>query len=739
MIRFPSPLRWFLSVVFFGAVLGGPSAAFSAEKKAVDVVVYGGTPAGVMAAVQAGRLGRSAVLIEPGYLIGGMMAGGLTKTDVGSAETIGGLSKEFYERVLKYYTKEFGADSEQVKQTAGGFFFEPKVAGQIFREMLAEAKVEVFTHERLVSAAMGKNRINAITVVNTQTGAERTITGRIFVDATYEGDLMAAAGVPYRVGREAREEYDESLAGMNEGPEMYRGKGDHRVQAYNMRSTLTNRPDILVPVPKPKYYDPEAHEDYVASVLKHKIKSFEELFVDHEKWGMVNGKSDPNRSDAPGLNYAYAEGDYEQRARIVERVQGHWLSLWYVLQNDPRLPEEFRASAKKWGLPADEYAESGHVSPQVYVRVARRMQGRHMLTEHDVDEHRWKDDAICLGSYNFDSHVVQKLQTPKGLKDEGFFIQLTDDYEIPYRSITPFAPDNLLVVAAVSATHVAYSTLRMEPVFMMIGQAAGLAADMALTGKVGVQEIDTAALRKSLDGAGVPTKATFRPTVEIRHDQQGTVKPGEPVRFSIATVRLEAPLKKYAWCFDGSGEVQSTEESPSYVFTEPGVYTVDLLVEDADGRGSRLASTQVQVGDSTEPNFIASEETPKFVGRWDRTRGPEAEYRKKIAFTDRNEGKGEKTATYTVTAPRDGKYRIAQAYSSSTNRATNVPVTVRHGAEAKALVVDQKKRKSALFAYQPLTEVNLKAGEEVSVEVSNQGTDGFVIADQIRLIWKGKP
>jgi len=710
----------------------------AAEQKPFDLVVYGATPAGIMAAVAAARSGRSTVIVEPGYLIGGMMAGGLTKTDVGTAETIGGLSKEFYARVLAHYTKEFGADSEQVKQTAGGFFFEPKVAGQIFREMLAAAGVEVMTHELLVDAKVEKNAIASITLENTQTKARRVVAGRMFVDATYEGDLLAAIGVPYRVGREAREEYDESLAGLNEGPEMYRGKGDHRVQAYNMRSTLTNRRDILVPVPKPKHYNPEAHVDYLNSVLKHNIRTFEELFTDHEKWAMVNGKVDPNRSDAVGVNFAYSEGDPEQRARIVERVQDHWLSLWYMLQNDERLPAEFRESAKQWGLPADEYEESGHVSPQVYVRVARRMLGRYMLTEHDVDEHRWKDDSICLGSYNFDSHVVQNILLPGGPKDEGYFIQITDDYEIPYRAITPFAPNNLLVVCAVSATHVAYSTLRMEPVFMMIGHAAGLAADMALAANLPVQEIDTTALRSKIEETGIPTKATFRPTGEIVPTGPEPFQPGVPVKFTIRPVRLESPLKKFAWCFDGSGEVQSTEEAPSFTFAAPGLYTVDLLMEDADGRASRLTSKTIRIGDSNEPNFISSEETPKFVGRWDRTRGPEAEYRKKVAFIDRNEGKGEKSATYTVKATRDGKYLIALAYSSSTNRATNVPVTVRYGDTVLSLTLNQKKRKPALFAFQPLTEVDLKAGQEVSVEISNKDTDGFVVADQFRLIWKDK-
>lgn len=732
VLSFP-PLRHLAVVLSFATVV---SSAQSGPSNA-EVVVFGATPAGIMAAVAAGRAGHSVIVLEPSYLVGGMMSGGLTKTDVGASKTIGGLSMEFYRRVLEHYTKTYGEGSEQVQQTKGGFFFEPKVADRIFSEMMKDANVKVFRHEQLRSAELKNNRIVSITVENSQTREKRVVTGKIFIDATYEGDLLAAADVPYRVGREAREEYNESLAGMNDGPAMYAGKGDHRVQAYNMRSTLTNRKDILVQVPKPEFYVPEAHQAHVSAVLKHNIKSFEELFPEHESWGMVNGKCDPNRADAVGMNYAYVEGDYEQRARIVKRVQDYWLSLWYMLQNDERLPAEFRESAKRWGLPADEFEESGHVSPQIYVRTGRRMLGRHMLTEHDVDENRWKDDAICLGSYNFDSHVVQEILTPTGLKDEGFFIQATDDYEIPYRAITPFAPANLLVVCAVSATHVGYSTLRMEPVFMMIGHAAGIAATMAMEGDVPVQDVDTAALRKRIEGAGIPTKASFRPTVEIRHTGGDEVEPGKEVQFSVHPVRLETPLKKFAWCFDGSGQVQSTDDAPAFTFTQPGVHTVDLIVEDESGLSSRLVSQQIRVGELDEPAFVTSAEVPVFVGRWDRTRGAEPEYRKKVCFTDRNADKGTKTATYSVKAPRAGRYLIAQAYSAGPNRAAKVPVTVRHGNQEEIIFVNQKKRKEAMFAYQPLTEVTLEAGEDVSVEVSNRDTDGHVIADQIRLIWKG--
>src|SRR5690606_6635728 len=194
-----------------------------------------------------------------------------------------------------------------------------------------------------------------------------------------------------------------------------------------------------------------------------KLTRLDQLFTDTVRWAMINGKCDPNKADFPGVNFGYVEGDYEQRARITEKVQDYWLSLWWMLQNDPELPEEFKADARRWGLPKDEDVESGHVTPQIYVRVARRMLGRYHLTQHDLLYGRFKPDTICMGSYNMDCHAIQSIWTDEGLKEEGHFNDSSDAYEIPYRSLLPYGIDNLAVVAAVSATHVAYSSLRMEP------------------------------------------------------------------------------------------------------------------------------------------------------------------------------------------------------------------------------------------------------------------------------------
>ncbi len=700
-----------------------------------DLVVFGGTPAGIMAAIAAARAGDSVILLESSYLIGGMMAGGLTKTDVGKKETIGGLSMEFYKRVLEYYTKNFGADSEQVKSTTGGFFFEPRAADIIFREMLKEAKVKVLDHERLESASVKNGRITSITTKNYRTGEVQETSGKYFIDATYEGDLLAAAGVPYRVGREAVAEYNEPLAGMNAGPEMYRGKGDHRVQAYNMRSTLTNRDDVRIPIPKPDNYTPEPFRGFIETVKKNKLTKFEQLFTNVEKWGMVNGKRDPNVADYVGVNFNYAEGSYEERERIVKKVQDYWLSLWYMLQNDPELPEEFRESAKKWGLPKDEYEESGHVSPQVYVRVARRMLGRYMLTQNDAENDRWKDDGICMGSYNFDSHVVQTIMTEKGPVDEGYLIQLTDPYEIPYRSITPFAPSNLLVTCAVSATHIAYGSLRMEPVFMMIGEAAGTAAHLAKANGLAVQDVPISELRANLKQLGIPLEAPFRPVVDIAVKTPEPIKAGEPVQFEVVEKRVRSPLTKIFWNFDGSGSLDSTEKNPTFTFPTAKSYTVSLLAEDADGDISTLAQRTIEVGGSQEADVTA---LPKFVGRWEKTRGSEPEYKQRYGFHDMDTDKGKKTATFTAKLPRSGKYRVALAYSYAPNRANNVPLTVTHAGGETEVIVDQKKKKEAPFAFAPIGEFVFNKDAEASVKIHTEGTKGYVVADEVRWIWLGE-
>lgn len=702
-----------------------------------DVLVYGGTPGGIAAAIAAARQGQKVVLAEPLYFTGGMMAGGLTKTDIGDRETIGGISREFFARVLKHYQAAYGPDSAQVKASKEGAFFEPKVAAEIFRGMLEEAGVRVLLKHELVSAEISGKRISSVTLRDTAAAGLVTFQAKMFIDSTYEGDLLAAAGVPYRVGREARDEFHESLAGMTDGPDEYLGKGDHRVQSFNMRSTLTNRPDILVPIPKPAEYMPEAHRAYVEAVKRDGFRTFEELFHDVPLWGGVNGKFDPNKADAVGLNYGYIEADAEGRRRIVQRLRDYWLSLWYLLQNDPGLSEEFRASAKKWGLPKDEFIESGHVSPQPYVRVGRRMLGRYFLSQNDVMDDRFKEDAICLGSYNIDSHEIQRMLTAKGWVKEGFIIQNIDPYEIPYRSITPFAPENLLVSCAVSASHIAYGTLRMEPVFMMIGQAAGEAADLALKRATTVQKVPVAELQQRLQDAGIALKAPFRPKVGIVIKTPPPYQPGQEIEFEAQVVRSRGAIFKWQWNFDGSGEVQATGATAKFKFDISKPVQITLAATDADGLKAMPATADFEVGTGGPPDLEVEFEQAKKTGRWNRAGSGLVSYRFRTPYHDMNADKGTKSVLFETRVPEDGLYRVAIAYPQDPNRSAGVPLEIETAAGVEKVTLDQR-RKPSDFAFAPVGDYRFTPGKPARVRISTEGTTGFVAADAVRWVRIGK-
>ena len=729
------PLRFATLFVLVCSLLV-PMGTAAPSSSPPDVVVFGGTSAGIAAAVAAGRGGSKVVLVESSYLIGGLTTGGLTKTDIGKSDTIGGLAREFYDRVLQHYAKVYGPDSQQVKDCGGGYFFETKVALQIYQEMLAEAGVEVRIRERLEDVEVKGTRIVAFTTRNYETREQTRFTATQFVDGSYEGDLMAQAGALYRVGREARSEYNEPLAGITNGPVEYLGKGDHRVQAYNIRGTLSIRDDNRVPIPKPKHYYREAHAHHIETVNRLGLTRLDQLFTDTQRWAMINGKCDPNKADFPGVNFGYAEGDYEQRARITEKVQDYWLSLWYLLQNDPGLPEAFKADARRWGLPKDEFLESGHVTPQVYVRVARRLLGRYFVTQNDLLYDRAKPDTVCMGSYNMDAHAIHIIQTDEGPVEEGHFNDASDAWEIPYRSLLPYGLDNLVVVAAVSASHVAYSSLRMEPVFMMLGHAGGVAVDIARQDGAKAQNISIAKLQERLRRDGVPLKAPFRPVVDIKvltRDPQ----PGQPVEFELVPRHVESPLKTIAWNFDGSGEVQATGAKASYTFNQAAPAKIMLLVQDQKRLVALPARTEVVLGNEPSLDREVHYYKAKLDGRWNRARGPEVEYRQRVGLMDQGPGGEPMTADFVTTIPKTGRYKVAMAFPSGGNRATNASVTITHADGKKEIKLNQKK-KPGPFAFQPLGEFRFKAGQPASVKISNAGAVGVVLIDTVRWIWLGE-
>jgi len=534
------------------AALGCTAPTLTPESESFDVVVYGGTAAGVVAAAQARAMGRTVVLLEPGAHLGGLTSGGLGNTDIGNKAAIGGLSRRFYERVAAHYarpeswtqeTREeyrerssignqgHGREDPLVERTgvATMWVFEPSVAEGIFVAMVEEAGVDVRFGQRLDLDGGVSMDGPALRSIRMEDGA--VYEGRAFIDATYEGDLMAEAGVSYAVGREGNDVYAETLngvqtaqalshqfktrvdpyvapgdpesgllPGIHEGGPGEEGSGDHRVQAYNFRMTLTDAPENRLPIPQPEGYDPQRYE-----LLRRYIEAghFDALDLNSP---MPNRKTDVNNhgafsSDHIGANYDYPDGDYAARERIFADHVSYVMGLWYFLQNDPRLPAEVRESAGRWGLCRDEFLDSDHWPHQLYVREARRMVNDHVMTEHHCRGDERVEDAVALAAYGMDSHNTQRYVADGEARNEGDVqVRVPGPYPVSYRSIVPRRVEatNLLVPVALAASHIAYGSIRMEPVFMILGQSAATAASLSLDASGIVQDVPYESLRERL-------------------------------------------------------------------------------------------------------------------------------------------------------------------------------------------------------------------------------------------------
>ena len=492
-----------------------PLDAADAAVEKVEVVVYGGTPGGVMAAVEAARHGHRVALINVSNHVGGVISGGLTNTDIGNRATMGGLAQEFIDTTVNYYRDKYGKESPQYLACKNGRKFEPHVAELTFETMLkAQPGITVWKGHRYRSVSLEGGRITALVVDDLAAKSTRTFTGDVFIDASYEGDLMAGAKVPYRVGREGAEEFGETLAGISIGPD--KGQADKRLMAYNYRVSITKRTGNRVLFPKPGHYDPEPFRArYGARILSGTIKTFGDLFI--SKPG-ANDKHDANWCDLVDGSHDYPEADWETRAKIEATHRDYFLSLLWYLQNDPELPETFRTDAQQWGLPRDEFADNGHFPYQLYVREARRMVGSYVMREGDLTQNRQKPDGVCAGSYGVDCHVIQRLMIDGKLRVDRTPHISVDPYDIPYASLTPREPGNLLVPVCCSTTHVVYCSLRMEPTYMMLGHASGAAAHLAIAGRTTVQKVDTGKLREILSKEGMVLDAGSWPsTVEKKN------------------------------------------------------------------------------------------------------------------------------------------------------------------------------------------------------------------------------
>ena len=517
------------------------SAAAAATPVTNDLVVYGGTSAGLIAAVQAKRMGLSVVVVAPERHLGGLSSGGLGFTDIGNKRAIGGLSRDFYRRVARKYADDRAWTFEPrrpyggqgVKADPGGdamWVFEPHVAEAVFEDYVREAALDVRRGERLLRPG-GVVRDGArIVALRTESGAE--VAGRMFIDAGYEGDLLAAAGVSYTVGREPRARYGESLNGVSTGlarshqfpaglsayrvpgepasgllpliqpgPPGGEGEGDARVQAYCFRLCLTDAPENRVPFRRPEGYDPDRY----ALLLRLLESGWRDVFRKFDR--IPNRKTDTNNhgplsSDFIGMNHGYPEADYAQRDALIAAHRAYQEGWLYFLVNDPRVPAEVREKMAGWGLARDEFADNGHWPYQLYIREARRMVGALVMTEAHCRGTAVAADSIGLAAYGMDSHNVQRYCDTNGcVRNEGDVqVGVPGPYPIGYGAITPRAGecDNLLVPVCLSASHIAYGSIRMEPVFMVLGQSAATAAALALREGVPVQRVPYAALRARL-------------------------------------------------------------------------------------------------------------------------------------------------------------------------------------------------------------------------------------------------
>lgn len=654
----------------------------------VDVCIYGGTPAGIIAAVTAAREGARAVVIEPTRWIGGMVTGGLTHTDIGNAATIGGYTREFFTRAAERYRGEFF------------WYAAPHANTETFEAMLAEAKVGVVRGQRLAAVVCRNGRIESLTTDDGQTYA-----ARMFIDATYEGDLMARAGVRYRVGRESLEEYGEPLAGFHpmpirprtaevmasvcpclggQGPHYIHGtplaipardeKGqllfgvredhtapgaaDRLTQAYNFRVVVTQRADLRVPFPRPAHYEPARYELLLRLIRAYPVVRFGRLF---HLGQVAEGKYDLNAqgifsTDCPGGNTDYPDGDYATRDRIwqdhVDFIQG----MFWFLGHDPRVPQALRDETNQWGLCRDEFTDNAHWPYALYVREGRRMVGQYVLVQKDLQREITKPDSVGMGSFVIDCHIVQRIVGPDGnVLDEGSFQDApARPYHIPYRSITPKPSEcqNLLVPVCASASHIAYCSLRMEPVYMALGQAAGLAAVKALRGGTSVQAIDVPALQSQL-------------------------------RAQKAVLELK-----------GLGPM-------------------------------RLASSL--------PGIVCDDHDAEFTGDWSNTNfGDPLEG---AARHDANFDKGKKSARFTLRVPTAGQYEVRFAFgAAATNRASNVPVRIEHADGTAQRVVNERQPPTIDKWFVPLGVYRFTPERPAVVLVENAGTDGYVSVDAVQLV-----
>lgn len=683
-----------MSLIFKFACIVGLAAASAqgTEPRDATVIVYGSTPGGFCAAIAAAREGASVILLEPTDHVGAMSTGGLSHCDSNQMvrSTLMGLFDEWHTRVVKDYTdRGLQAPYNPAQKDQSRWTFEPHVALRVTMQMLDEAGVTVLTERYLKSVTKVGPRITSLVTKN------GTFTARVFVDGTYEGDLMAAAGVDWTIGREGREEYGESLAGkqypkrvMNINGFDDAGRllplvttsdagddevGDRNLMTYSFRLCLTDDPNNRVPMPKPAHYDPARFE-----LVRRAIQAGETR-VGFDLYPLPGNKLDGNNSIGGQFSIGLIGGgndwhaaDESGRAVIWEAHKQYTLEFFHFLTTDPDVPPAIRNRYAKLGLCRDEFASYDHFSPALYVRESRRMKGLYVITQKDILETPEKDDPIAISSFPIDSHDCQRIAiTGGGVINEGTIFPVRRipgqgyAYQVPYRAIVPKPQqcDNLLVPVALSCTHVGISSLRIEGAWMVIGQGAGIAAALSAAQDVAVQQLEYDTLRERL-----------------------------------LAQRQVLDLPEVA-------------ELPSTTGAIAAKTLTGIVLDDADAKLTGVWSRSTNFKPYIESGY-------RFSGQSD------AE----------TKGDGSVTATFRFKVPKSGRYQLLMAYSAHETRAKNVPITVSSGTHRKRIMVDQTLPLPEGQPFRPISTIDLSTETETVIEVTNADTTGFVILDALQLL-----
>ncbi len=666
-----------------------------------DVVVYGGTCAAVISAVQVKKMGKSVIIVSPDKHLGGLSSGGLGFTDTGNKAVIGGLARDFYHRIYLHYDKE--ASWKQQKKSEYGnkgqgtpamdgenrtmWIFEPSAAERVFEDYVKEFGIEVVRDEWLDRAKGVKKDGDRIVSITTLSG--KTYAGKMFIDSTYEGDLMAAAGCDYHVGREANSVYGEEHNGVQVGVLHHRhhfgavkekispykvpgdpksgvlprvnpeapgkfGEGDKKVQAYCFRSCYTNVPENRIPFPKPDGYDASQYE----ILLRVLNTGWGEFF---EKFDPIpNHKTDTNNHgpfsfDNIGFNYDYPEASYERRRQIIAEHRTYQQGLLWFVANDPRVPKKVQNELREWGLPKDEFTDNGNWSHQLYIREARRLIGDYVMTENELRKKKPTPESVGMGSYTIDSHNTQRYITPEGhVQNEGDIgVSTNGPYEIAYGSLVPKKGQgsNLLVPVAMSATHIAYGSIRMEPVFMILGQSAATAAVFAIDDNLPVQKVPYVKLREQL------------------------LKDGQILEYTGPKSSRGVEAKKL--------------------------------------KGIVLDDTQAKV-----------------TGHWQQS-GAAKSFIGDGYSHDGNAKDGQSSLRFEPKLKKPGQFRLQLAATPNNNRASNAQVEVQHIGGVKKLTIDLRTPKESEGVHW-IDLGEYECGHDTAITLSNAGADGYIVVDGAR-------